>query len=63
MQKQSEFGTIEAGKRADLLLLDANPLTNLNNLKLKSGLMIRGIWLSGEDLQKLSAEIKSAFAK
>lgn len=63
MQKQSEFGTIEAGKRADLLLLDANPLINLNHLKLKSGLMIRGIWLSDEDLQKLSAEIKSAFAK
>lgn len=63
MQKESEFGTIEVGKRADLLLLDANPLTSLNNLKLKSGLMIRGIWLSAEDLQKLSTEIKAAFAK
>ncbi len=29
----AEFGTIEAGKRADLLLLDANPLADIANLR------------------------------
>jgi imidazolonepropionase-like amidohydrolase len=62
MNKQSEFGTIEEGKRADLLLLDANPLRDLKNLKKKSGMMIRGIWLSHEDLQKISNQMKTIFS-
>ena len=33
--KETEFGSIEIGKRADLLLLNENPLTDLNNLKIQ----------------------------
>ena len=36
----AEFGTIEAGKRADLLLLDANPLAAIANLR-KLALVMR----------------------
>ena len=36
----AEFGTIEAGKRADLLLLDANPLADIANLR-KLALVMR----------------------
>jgi len=39
-----EFGTIEAGKRADLVLLDANPLSDIANTSRISGVMIRGRW-------------------
>jgi imidazolonepropionase-like amidohydrolase len=63
MNRQSEFGTIEIGKRADLLLLNANPLDNLNNLNSKKGVMVRGIWLSEQDLDRLKASIKSIFSK
>lgn len=63
MHKETEFGTVEVGKRADLLLLNANPLDNLENLQNKSGLMIRGIWLSEEDLKKMTQQVKTTFSK
>jgi imidazolonepropionase-like amidohydrolase len=62
MQKDSDFGTVEEGKRADLLLLNSNPLTDIQNLKDKNGIMIRGIWLSREDIDQISNKIKSTFS-
>jgi imidazolonepropionase-like amidohydrolase len=38
-------GTIEVGKRADLVLLDANPLTNVRNTTRRAGVMLGGRWL------------------
>jgi imidazolonepropionase-like amidohydrolase len=37
-----EFGTIQAGKRADLLILDANPLEDIRNLRKLSTVMRDG---------------------
>ena len=42
---QDTFGTIAAGQRADLILVDANPLQNLTNMEKRSGVMVRGRWL------------------
>ena len=30
--RQDQIGTIEAGKQADLVLIDGNPLTNVSDL-------------------------------
>jgi imidazolonepropionase-like amidohydrolase len=38
----AEFGTIETGKRADLIVLDANPLTDITNLRRLSLVMRDG---------------------
>ena len=38
----SEFGTIEAGKRADLLLLSADPLADIHNIRKIARLIIDG---------------------
>lgn len=62
MGKESELGTIEIGKRADLLLLNKNPLLDLNNLKNRSGVMVRGILLSKEEINRIFAEIKAIFS-
>ena len=63
MNKENDFGTVEVGKRADLLLLNSNPLDNIANTQDKCGIMVRGIWLSEEELNKLTDKIKLAFGK
>jgi hypothetical protein len=50
------FGTIEPGKRADLILLEANPLDDIANVSKIAGVMTRGKWLS-------RAEIDAGLAK
>lgn len=40
------FGRVEKGFAADLLLVDANPLENVENVGHLSGVMVRGRWLS-----------------
>ena len=44
------FGTIEVGKRADMLLLSGNPLDDLTNLKDAIGVMASGRWYSRASL-------------
>ncbi|MEJ2312466.1 MAG: amidohydrolase family protein [Gemmatimonadales bacterium] len=41
-----ETGTIEVGKRADLVLLRANPLESISNTRRIEGVMVGGQWLS-----------------
>lgn len=52
LDKDEEFGTVAEGKRADLLLVDANPLQDLTRLKQPVGVMVRGKWLPRESLQQ-----------
>src|SRR5438046_966346 len=49
--RQRDFGTISVGKQADLLLLAANPLENIQNAQKRVGVMVRGRWFSESDLQ------------
>ena len=37
-----KVGTIEKGRRADLILLDANPLENISNTERRAGVMLKG---------------------
>ena len=48
IDKSTIFGTIEIGKRADLLLLGSNPFETVANLSAIEGVSIRGVWLSPE---------------
>ncbi len=44
------IGTIAPGKEADLLLLDADPLENIDNAARITGVMTQGRWLPREEL-------------
>lgn len=46
------FGLVKEGYRADLILLEANPLDNVTNIKKRVGVMANGRWMSEKYLQK-----------
>ena len=52
MNDEANSGTIAVGKRADLLLLDANPLTDIRNVRSKSGVMVNGRWLPWPEIAR-----------
>lgn len=52
------FGTVTPGARADLLLLDANPLENLAAIQRRVGVMVRGRWLPESEIQRGLSEIE-----
>ena len=57
MKTPRDFGTMEPGMRADLLLLDANPLESVANLSKRAGVMVRGRWLPQSELSKMLENI------
>ena len=50
LKQDAEFGTIEPGKAADLLLVRGNPLADIDNVALRAGVMVRGRWLDNAAL-------------
>jgi imidazolonepropionase-like amidohydrolase len=52
MNGNRDFGTIEVGKRADLILVNGNPLEDVANIKGILGVMASGRWYDKAILQK-----------
>ncbi len=52
-----DFGTIEIGRRADLLLLTANPIDDVANVARRAGVMVNGNWWSEARIQDRLAGI------
>jgi imidazolonepropionase-like amidohydrolase len=57
LKLDGKFGTVAAGNRADLILLDANPLTDVSNVAKRAGVMVRGRWLPAAELDRMLAEM------
>ena len=56
-EEQDTFGLIAEGHRADLILLNGNPLDSVSQIKDRAGVMVRGVWLSENDIKARLAEI------
>jgi imidazolonepropionase-like amidohydrolase len=57
-----EAGKVETGMRADLLLTNANPLTDIRNAGSIAGVMANGRWMPKTDLDAMLSRIESAHA-
>jgi hypothetical protein len=55
--QEAEFGTVEVGKRADLILVEGNPLEDVRNVHRQAGVMVRGRWFPQDEIQRRLDEI------
>ena len=55
-----ETGTVEQGKRADLVLLEANPLQDVANVKRRAGVVIAGRWIPESEIQQRLEKLAAA---
>jgi tetratricopeptide (TPR) repeat protein len=51
-----EFGTIALGKSADLVMVSANPLQDVRNIRDPEGVMVRGRWFENRELGALAEQ-------
>jgi hypothetical protein len=56
----SERGSVDKGRVADLVLLDANPLEDIRNTRRIAGVVVGGKYLSRNDLDKVLADLEKA---
>ena len=61
LHQETEFGVVSTGRRADLLLLSANPLDNVKNTEAPVGVMTGGQWHSSEELQEQLRALRATY--
>jgi hypothetical protein len=59
LKKQADFGSIEAGKVADMVLLDGDPLKDIHNIERISAVVVDGRLLRRTDLDRLLKHAES----
>ena len=60
--RQADFGTVEKGKIADLVLLDANPLDDIHNTQKIKAVVLAGRYFSRDDLNEMLRAVERANA-
>ncbi|MSQ97894.1 MAG: hypothetical protein EXR85_01125 [Xanthomonadales bacterium] len=53
LRKSGELGVIAVGAAADLILIEGNPLENLEALRLPTGVMRAGVWYTRQQLDEM----------
>ncbi len=55
-------GTVAPGKRADLILLEANPLQDVRNVARRAGVVVDGRWLPEGEIQRRLEAIAGSYS-
>jgi imidazolonepropionase-like amidohydrolase len=63
MGRLSDLGTVEQGKLADLVLLDANPLEDITNTRKIRAVVLAGRYFGRDDLDRMLAGVRRAAAE
>lgn len=58
LRKEADFGTVIEGGRADLVLVQGNPLQDITRLRSPEGVMVRGKWLTRRELEEMLAPLR-----
>ncbi len=56
-----EYGTVEVGAVADLVLLDDDPLADIAHVAKQSGVMVRGKWISAKEIKSRLDQIEQKY--
>ncbi len=54
---KDSFGAVAPDMRADLILLEANPLADAGNISRQAGVMVRGRWLPRDEIEERLREL------
>lgn len=60
---KDRFGTIESGARADLVLVGADPLEDLDRLQDPDGVMVRGRWIARPEIEEQLERIAESYGR
>lgn len=63
LNREASMGSVDVGKGADLVLLDANPIKDVANLSKIWSVVLKGKVFSAADLEKLKADVATAYAQ
>ena len=60
LRLEKDFGTVERGKVADLLLLDADPLADIRNTQKIQAVMLNGRLLDQKALDEIQSRLEAS---
>lgn len=63
LEAEGEFGVISVGARADLVLLEADPLVDVANVGRRLGVMAQGIWITDRDITNRLEAIAAEYGR
>ena len=60
LRREDVMGTVEPGRNADLVLLDANPLEAVANLHAIAGVVRAGVYYARADLDAMRDKVRAS---
>ena len=63
LNREATMGSVEEGKKADLVLLDANPIESVENLEKIHAVFLKGRYFPKAQLEKMKSDVEDYYKK